>query len=103
MRGVFILLALTVLAATAARADDGFDDSNTELQFRQCVDQSMRSTINMVAFQIMQKACLKLYRDPTVTGVEQRAYWACLLRSLQGVNNDIAVQQIAKACEEHRY
>ena len=97
MRNLRIALVLATCVITSARADDfdGQDNGNT---FRQCVAQSARSTGSMLAFQIMQNACLKLYRQSTMMRDAEKAYYACLLRSLQGVNNDIYAQVAAKSC-----
>jgi hypothetical protein len=102
MRTVCIALVLAACVSTPAWADDGFGGQDNEATFRQCVNQSMRSTNNMVAFQIMQNACLKLYRESTMLSDSQKSYYACLLRSLQGVNNDVYVQMAAKACGDHQ-
>jgi hypothetical protein len=70
-------------------------------RFGQCVAQSMRSANNMLAFQIMQNACLKLYRESTMISDSRKSYYICLLQSLQGANNDLYVQMAAKACGDH--
>jgi hypothetical protein len=101
MRATCIALMLAACVSTSAWADD-FDGQNDDNAFRQCVAQSMRSTNNMIAFQIMQNACLKLYRESSMMSDAQKSYYGCLLNSLQGANNDMYIQLAAKACENHR-
>jgi len=102
IRRLGVAIALAGLGSTAAWADDFSGGQNNDDTFRQCVAQSMRSTNNMVAFQIMQNACLKLYRESTMMSESRKNYYRCLLQSLQGVNNDIYVQMVAKACRDHQ-
>lgn len=102
MRRLRIAIALTGLASAAAWADDFSGGQDNDDTFRQCVAQSMRSTNSMIAFQIMQNACLKLYRESTMMSESRKNYYRCLLQSLQGVNNDIYVQMAAKACGDHQ-
>jgi hypothetical protein len=102
MRTSCIALVLAACISTSARADDFDGQDGSETAFRQCVAQSMQSTNNMVAFRIMQNACLKLYRESSMLSDAQKGYYTCLLRSLRGVNNDYYVQMAAKACENRR-
>ncbi|NMM01527.1 hypothetical protein HHL24_26765 [Paraburkholderia sp. RP-4-7] len=100
MRRFWIAFALAACASASAWAD-GFGGQDNDDTFRQCVAQSMRSANNMLAFQIMQNACLKLYRESTMISDSRKSYYICLLQSLQGANNDLYVQMAAKACGDH--
>jgi hypothetical protein len=102
MRVFCIAFVLAACIGNPARADDFDGQDSSENTFRQCVAQSMQSTNNMVAFQIMQNACMKLYRESSMLSDASKGYYVCLLRSLRGVNNDYYVQMAAKACEKRR-
>ncbi|MEP9325687.1 VF_A0006 family four-cysteine protein [Paraburkholderia phymatum] len=101
MRNLCIVLTLVFCASTASKAD-GFDGSDNEDTYRQCVAKSARSTASMLAFQVMQNACLRLYRQTSALSDADKSYYLCLLRKLPGVNNDIHAQMAAKACGEPR-
>jgi hypothetical protein len=101
MRSLCIALVLATCVSSSARADE-FDGQDNDNAFRQCVAQSARSTGSMLVFQILQNACLKLYRQSSMMNDAEKGYYACLLRSLQGVNNDIYAQMAAKACGGRR-
>ncbi|MBN3752317.1 hypothetical protein G3N95_05165 [Paraburkholderia sp. Tr-20389] len=101
MRNLCIVLMLASCVSTSSRAD-GFDGQDNNDTYRQCVAKSARSTASMLAFQVMQNACLKLYRQSSALSDAEKGYYACLLRNLLGVNNDIHAQMAAKACGEPR-
>ena len=101
MRSLCIALVLATCVSNSARADD-FDRQDNDDTFRQCVAQSARSTGSMLVFQVMQNACLKLYRQSSMLSDAEKGYYACLLRTLHGVDNDIYAQMAARACGEHR-
>jgi len=98
MRNLCVVLVLAMYVSASAWAD-GFDGQNNGGDaFRQCVAQSARSTGSMLAFQMMQNACSKLYRESSAMNDREKDYYVCLLRSLRGVNNDINAQVAAKSC-----
>jgi hypothetical protein len=94
--------AAAMLAAHVrpAAADEGFEDRTTG--YNQCVIAAMRGTRSVIAVQMMQNACQKIWYEGNMMRESDKQSYVCQLRALPGVENDYAAQIVYSSCNNQR-
>jgi hypothetical protein len=83
-----------------AKAAEGFEDQTDG--YHQCVLAAMRGTRSVVAVQMMENACQKVWYEAAMMRDSDKQAYVCLLRALPGVDNDYAAQLVYSSCANQR-
>jgi hypothetical protein len=97
------LIAVSVFftaGVRAAKADEGFEDQTEG--YHQCVQAAVRGTRSVVAVQMMENACQKVWYESAMMRESDKRAYVCLLRTLPGVDNDYAAQLVYSSCANQR-
>ncbi|RQS05386.1 hypothetical protein DIE07_26675 [Burkholderia sp. Bp9002] len=91
VRSIASIVALTMPAAAFALTDN-------YAQYDECVLQSLRDSWNPAAARLIRQSCDALYLNNAMLLPRERRYHECVLQSLPGVRDFVAIRQILAIC-----
>ncbi|MGZ2746132.1 VF_A0006 family four-cysteine protein [Burkholderia stagnalis] len=91
VRSIASIVALTMPAAAFALTDN-------YAQYDECVLQSLRDSWNPAAARLIRQSCDALYLNNAMLLPRERRYYECILQSLPGVRDNVAIRQIMAIC-----
>ncbi|KVC70151.1 hypothetical protein WI73_15205 [Burkholderia ubonensis] len=91
VRSITGVVALAMPAAAFALTD-GY------AQYDECVLQSLRESWNPAAARLIRQSCDALYLNNAMLLPRERRYYECILQSLPGVRDNVAIREILTIC-----
>ena len=74
-----------------------------QVEFDDCMLAHLKDSKHDVATHLIRQACYENYKNPSFTSAKRKAYNACILKHVVGVESFEAVMEINAACSrKHR-
>ncbi|WP_431820559.1 VF_A0006 family four-cysteine protein [Burkholderia sp. F1] len=83
---------LAVMPVAASALTDGY------AQYDECVLLSLRDSWNPAAARLIRQSCDALYLNNAMLLPRERRYHECILQSLPGVRDNVAIREILTIC-----